>query len=275
MAARDLYALVAGLTQRVEYLEDELVKQKRENANLMEQMTDISESGVSSSLVGKIENKFSEVLQTEDEIRMTVADLSDEATKKFSEFEMTAEDIRFEVTELNDEVSTNADNISALELKANGITSTVTKIYGATQAVTSKSEMTDKNVMYHCNGAYYYFSEITDDWEAVDTKSVVSQLIQTKDGFILAGDVKISGDQIVDGVATARNGLNIGDPNTYTEQKQIVFNNMAMISTVYAYDGISPQGYQNGLSFSASYMKFNGIVDFSGATVTGLYAVFA
>lgn len=272
MAQKDIYKIVSDLVSRVEFLEESLIKQQRENADLKEQLSDVSRSGVSSSLVGQVNKKFSEILRTEEKIQMTVADVSNEARKQYSKYEQTAEGIKTTVAKLEKDVEGNADYISEVEQTALSISTTVTKIYGATEAITDKSEMTNKSVMYYYGDAYYYFNEITNDWEKVNTNSVVSQLIQTKDGFVLAGNVKISGDQIVDGVAFLRNNVNIGDASTLKEQKIITFNSVAKISTIKGAD-LYPNEYA-GISISAPLLKLGSRVDFSDATVAGLYAVF-
>ena len=66
MAQKDIYKIVSDLVSRVEFLEESLIKQQRENADLKELLSDVSRSGVSSSLVGQINKKFSEILQTEE-----------------------------------------------------------------------------------------------------------------------------------------------------------------------------------------------------------------
>lgn len=269
---REVMAEIKKLSDRVQYLEDQLVKQRRENANLMEELETSRTSGVSSSLVGQIDKKFSEIMQTEEKIQMTVADVSDEARKQYSKYEQTAEGITTTVAKLEKDVKGNKDYISNVEQTALSISTTVTKIYGATKAITNKSEMTDKSVMYHLEGAYYYFNEITGDWEKVNTNSVVSQLIQTKDGFVLNGNVKISGDQIVDGVATLRDNVNVGDANTMGSSRGITFNSVAKISTIMGAD-LFPNEFA-GLSISAPLLRLGSRVDFTNATVTGLYAVF-
>jgi UTP:GlnB (protein PII) uridylyltransferase len=269
---REIMAEIKKLSDRVQYLEDQLVKQRRENANLLEELETSRTSGVSSSLVGQVDKKFSEIMQTEEKIQMTVADVSNEARKQYSKYEQTAQKIETEVADLSNEVDGAVSNISKIEQTASSISSTVTKIYGATEAVTSEAGMTDKTVMYHYNDAYYYFNDVTKKWEKVNGKSVVSQLIQTEDGFVLDGNVKISGEQIVDGVATLRDNVNVGDANTMNESRSITFNSVAKISTIKGAD-LYPNEYA-GLSISAPLLKLGSRVDFSDATVTGLYAVF-
>ena len=272
MVEKDIYKLVDELAKKVEFLEEKLIKQQRENADLMEQMSKQTSSGVSSSFVGQVGKKFSEIMQTEEKIQMVVADVSDEARKQYSKYEQTAQEIKTEVADLSGEVDGAVSNISKIEQTASSISSTVTKIYGATEAVTSEGEMTDETVMYHYNNAYYYFNDVTEKWEKVNGKSVVSQLIQTEDGFALDGNVKISGDQIVDGVATLRDNVNVGDANTMGSSRGITFNSVAKISTIEGAD-LYPNEFA-GLSISAPLLKLGTLVDFSGATVTGLYAVF-
>ena len=262
------------LESRVQYLEDKLIKQQRENADLLEQLTSLSDSGVSTALVGKLNKKFSEIVQTEGKISSTVADLSDETRKKYSKIEQTAEKVTVEVSKLSGEVDNVVDDVSRVEFKADNISSTVTKIYNEAVAVDSESEMTDKKLMYYCNGQYRYYNDVTEKWDKVNSNSIVSQFIQTADGFILNGNVKISGDQIVDGVATLRDNVNVGDASTMDEQRIITFNSVAKISTINNVGGAYNDNEYAGLSISAPLLKLGSRVDFSNATVTGLYAVF-
>lgn len=191
---------------------------------------------------------------------------------KFSEISQTAQKISATVSDLSDDIDGVAGNISNVELKADRISSAVTKIYGKAEYITSKNDMTDKEKLYFLNGQYYYYNDVSLKWLSIDTGSIVSQIIQTSDGFILKGTVKISGDQIVDGVAFLRNDVNIGDASTLEEQKIITFNSVAKISTIKGAD-LYPDEYA-GIGISAPLLKLGSRVDFSDATVTGLYAVF-
>ena len=190
----------------------------------------------------------------------------------YSKIEQTAEKVTVEVSNLSGEVDNIVGDVSRVEFKADNISSTVTKIYNAAVAVDSESKMTDKSLMYYCNGKYRYYNDVTKKWDEVNSNSIVSQFIQTADGFILDGDVKISGDQIVDGVATLRDNVNVGDASTMDEQRGITFNSVAKISTIKGAD-LYPDEYA-GLSISAPLLKLGSRVDFSNSTVTGLYAVF-
>ena len=270
----DVYKIIEDLSDRVQFLEDKLIKQQRENADLSEQITRISESGISASLIGNIKKKFSDISQTEDKISSTVADLSDETRKKYSKIEQTAEKVTVEVSKLSGEVDNVAGDVSRVEFKADNISSTVTKIYNEAVAVKSESEMTDKSLMYYYNGKYRYYNDVTQKWVEVNSESVVSQFIQTANGFILNGNVKISGDQIVDGIATLRDNVNVGDVSTMDEQRGITFNSVAKMSTINNVGGVYDDDEYAGLSISAPLLKLGSRVDFSNATVTGLYAVF-
>ena len=267
---------IKKLSDRVQYLEDQLVKQRRENANLMEELETSRTSGISSSFVGTVGKKFSEIMQTEDKIQMTVANVSDEAKKQYSKYEQTAQKIETQVADLSDEVDTVAGDISEVEQTASSISSTVTKIYG--EVVISDTAPTDtgdfdKEKMYSCNGTFYYYNDVLKKWVAADSKSVFSQILQTKDGVFVLGNVKVSGTQIIG------DDLYIGD-NSASEPKMLRFNNTANISTI---EGITPGSY-TALKFSAERMQLGEstyiyfgkscTVDFSNTTVTSLYAVF-
>ena len=271
---REIMAEIKKLSDRVQYLEDQLVKQRRENANLMEELDASRTSGISSSFVGAVDKKFSEIMQTEEKIQMTVADVSDEAKKQYSKYEQTAQKIETQVAELWEEDGNNKGDITKITQTATDITSIVKKIFGEPKSINHiPGESDDKSLIYKHKDTIYYYDEAEEEWKADDDGVISSMFEQTAYGFTLNGNVKVSGTQIVG------DDLYIGD-NSASEPKMLRFNNTANISTI---EGITPGSY-TALKFSAERMQFGEstyiyfgkscTVDFSNTTVTGLYAVF-
>lgn len=62
--------------------------------------------------------------------------------------------------------------------------------------VDSEAEFTDKTQIYLLGGEYYYYNEISEEWENIDD-SIYSVFNQTAYGFQLKGDVSIDGNVIV------------------------------------------------------------------------------
>ena len=206
-----------------------------------------------------------------------VADVSDEAKKQYSKYEQTAQGIKTEVAALSDDVTGVVGGITKVTQTATDITSIVKKIFGAPKDINYvPGENDDKSLIYKYtkNGKskIYYYDENTEEWKADDDGVISSMFEQTAYGFTLNGNVKISGDQIVDGVATLRDNVNVGDAKTMGSSRGITFNSVAKISTIKGAD-LFPNEFA-GLSISAPLLKLGTLVDFSGATVTGLYAVF-
>ncbi len=178
MTNQDLRKMIESLSERVEFLEDKLIKQQRENANLMEELEAKSSSGVSSSLVGQLDEKFSEISQSEEAIRMTVADLSDESKKKYSEFSQTAESIEMNVSTFYNEIYEGTD--------------------GNPQIHPEKYESL-KGSMVSWNGNNFYFSNTLGKWLMTEENSVSSSFVQQDDGFTLNGNVVINGNTYQNG----------------------------------------------------------------------------
>lgn len=280
---REVMAEIKKLSDRVQHLEDKLTKQKRENANLLEALEASRTSGVSSSLVGQIDKKFSEIMQTEEKIQMTVADVSDKARKQYSKYEQTAQEIKTEVADLSGEVDTVAGDISEVTQTATDITSIVKKIFGAPKEITSPpGDDDDKSLIYKYteNGEskIYYYDENTEEWKS-DADGVISSMFQqTAYGFVMNGNVKISGDQIVEGTITGTE-IELGKNEFLDTIRLEMVGGTPRLAFYYSkgllgYISSQDAGRVLFQSGGSSEIGFGGKVDFSVATVTGLYAVF-
>ena len=187
---REIMAEIKKLSDRVQYLEDQLVKQRRENANLMEELDNTRNSAISSSFVGAVDKKFSEIMQTEEKIQMTVADVSDEAKKQYSKYEQTAQNISMEVSAVYEEPEilwgdTPKDNDDK------------NKLYAYYKAdTTGDVEHEGAKYSFVC---YYRYNAISKKWEKTSADSIASQFVQTVDGFKLKGDVQINGNTYQNG----------------------------------------------------------------------------
>lgn len=270
---REIMAEIKKLSDRVQYLEDQLVKQRRENANLMEELDASRTSGISSSFVGAVDKKFSEIMQTEEKIQMTVADVSDEAKKQYSKYEQTAEKVAVVVADIEENVK---QSISEIEATAKDISFKVGTYWYAVvnvgvnpEDIDNKgalSKYTDSLITY--KNQNYYYNDITDKWQKTDSDSITSQFLQTANGFKLNGDVLIDGNTFVNGeFSTAvENSINVkivgGSIIFYTEG-----NDLFKLERTDA-------GYMQMYIRNGWELGFSGEFDFSAANVTGLYAVF-
>lgn len=187
---REIMAEIKKLSDRIQYLEDQLTKQQRENADLKEQLSDASRSGVSSSLVGQINKQFSKISRTEEMIQMTVANVSDEARKQYSKYEQTAKNISMEVSAVYEEPEILWDDTP----KDNGDKNKLYAYYKAD--TTGDVEHEGAKYRFVC---YYRYNAISKKWEETSADSIASQFVQTVDGFKLNGDVQINGNTYQNG----------------------------------------------------------------------------
>ena len=314
MSQTDFEEAFKKLESRVQYLEDKLIKQQRENADLLEQLTSLSDSGVSTALVGKLNKKFSEIVQTEGKIQSAVEDLSDDTRKRYSKIEQTAEKIETEVGAVYNEVL----------IGTNGNPVTNPEAYESY-----------KGSLVSWNGNNYRYSSLLGKWEKVDGNSISSSFKQTAEGFYLEGDVKIDGntyqngniyvtgkgvdkgsalyvcDGDVDNVAGFISFDSTGSGDNEAENRMLVAAEMGHALKILTYASSEKQDTENisigagmwrgpeatneysgyGYVYMSSPVVFTHFstrndtahdvvfqdgceVDFSNATVTGLYAVF-
>lgn len=245
---------ITELQNEVTMLRDELVRQRRQYED---ELYNLDEDNFGANFKLQLDNKFSSI-------------------------EQTADKISFMVQELGEYVSNNAADISSLELKSESITSTVSKIYNAVEYSDTKPNYKwDKEQMYCYNGNYYYYNDISEEWVAADSDSVISQIIQTSDGFQLRGDVKINGNVITNGTfeTTEKDNLSVkieGDKiafrGYYTKDA-----NGNSVNEDYFNISKGDLGYvsMNVHKACTLYVCGEGTYDFNGAKVAGLYAVFA
>jgi hypothetical protein len=286
---REIMAEIKKLSDRVQYLEDQLVKQRRENANLLEELDASRTSGISSSFVGAVDKKFSEIMQTEEKIQMTVADVSDEARKQYSKYEQTAKKIETEVADLWEEDENNKGDISKITQTATDITSLVMKMFAPAKTTTknplSDSSELDKNSLYLYGDNVFCYDDVLEEWRLIKDVTVSSSLKQTAFGFTINGNVRISGDVIVGGEITSTDFITSGGNSdlklsggamTITETgngnlQDYVFS-LALSDSEHADLGAYQVNIQS--KDDAAFLNFKKKVNFSDAKVTGLYAVF-
>ena len=286
---REIMAEIKKLSDRVQYLEDQLVKQRRENANLMEELDASRTSGISSSFVGAVDKKFSEIMQTEEKIQMTVADVSDEARKQYSKYEQTAQKIETQVADLWEEDGNNKGDISKITQTATDITSLVMKMFAPAKPTTknplSDSSELDKNSLYSYGDNVFCYDDVLEEWRLIKDVTVSSSLKQTAFGFTINGNVRISGDVIVGGEITSTDFITSGGNSdlklsggamTITETgngnlQDYVFS-LALSDSEHADLGAYQVNIQS--KDDAAFLNFKKKVNFSDAKVSGLYAVF-
>lgn len=115
------------------------------------------------------------------------------------------------------------DMESAVEQTADKIKMTVSKTLSfgdAIQTVVHPSAITDAETdrLYYYTGnafegkGYYYYNDITEEWERTSDKSIYSAFVQTASGFKFdAKVVNISGDLITEGTITGTNFIRTND----------------------------------------------------------------
>lgn len=284
----ELKAEIAKLSEKVQYLEDQFIKQKRENENMAKNFRDNSLNGVS-SLVGNVNKKFSEIVQTEDKIQSVVADLSTESKKRYSKIEQTAEKIETEVAALWTEDGNNKGDISKITQTATDITSLVMKMFApakkATKDPLSDSSDLDKNSLYSYKDDVFCYDDVLEEWRLIKDVTVSSSLKQTAFGFTINGNVRISGDVIVGGEITSTDFVTSGGNSdlklsggvmTITETGDGNLQDHVFSLALSDSEHTDLGAYQVNIQSkdNAAFLNFKKKVNFSDATVTGLYAVF-
>lgn len=189
---------------------DRIVKEN----DKLKTMVSIS-AGKIETLVSDTDGLSTQVLQTAEEIKATAKYVSDNA-KKISTVELTAEELSTQVTENKTDADSQIEELSSkITQTAEGITARVEASYNLANAesATSADDMTDTEKIYviektnddgTVTGAiYYHFNNITEEWEIISGDSIYTVFEQTSDGFILKGNVNISGDLITMGTISA------------------------------------------------------------------------
>lgn len=214
MTEEKIYSLLKKLEGRIEYLEEQLIKKKRENANLMEQLQN-GDNGITSSFVEAVDKKFSEIMQTEEKIQMTVADVSDDARKQFSVITQKADSIQTEVATIFDAVFE------------------VDVYPGRKENYDELKDYIGCLITYE--GSNYYYSKSKEKWVETEDRSISSSFKQTSEGFFLDGNVKIDGNTYQNGKIISSSFYATGDSGKG--------------SAIYIYNGNETSNSENKVGF--------------------------
>lgn len=233
------------LEDGIALLEEQLISMKRHYEDLL---NNLDEDNFSANYKVQQGNMYSKIEQTAEKIEMEVGDMSG----KISKIEQTSKDISFKV-------GTYWDAIINVEVNP--------------EDIDNRAELlnyTDNLVTYRNQN--YYYNTVQDKWIKTDSDSMTSQFLQTASGFKLNGDVLIDGNTFVNGeFSTAtKDSVNVSVEagkiayySTSDGKKNEIF---SIERTEAGYLAINIRdGWKLG---------FSGDVGFSGATITGLYAVF-
>jgi len=252
------------LRNEVQLLRDELAIMKRKYEDLL---YNLDTDNFSQRIVKQSKDMYTKIEQTAEEITLQ-AEKVDANETNIATLQVTAKEISSEVTEVKNDVSTNstkitqnANAISAVVRDVNNVSTqisdvsqtadriktTVSSVFKEITKVSNKKSMTDTSKIYSLNGVNYHYNDVLDDWDVIEGNSIASSFVQTDNGFVLTGDVKITE------IAQVGGDLYIGSYDDDGSHKRIHFNERAWIGT--ASDGV---GGTAGCSVSAA--NFNMIM---------------
>ncbi len=207
----------------------------------------------------------------------------------YSKIEQTAEKIETEVSALWEENENRQGDISRITQTATDITSLVMKMFAPAKTTTknplSDSSELDKNSLYLYGNNVFCYDDVLEEWRLIKDVTVSSSLKQTAFGFTINGNVRISGDVIVGGEITSTDFITSGGNSdlklsggamTITETgngnlQDYVFS-LALSDSEHTDLGAYQVNIQS--KDDAAFLNFKKKVNFSDATVIGLYAVF-
>lgn len=253
------------LRNEVQELRDELARFKRAYNDTIENLDD---SNLSEYLIKEKEGMKTEIEVSADGIKALVVK-SDELGERCATIEATADKIQTQVTK-------NQENIGKFDSKltqtAKEITAEVTAIETDVGEFNSKIEQTKGSITTAVNAAYsnpvevnnfnnvsskiesvIYYDTTTnlywhydgEKWVSGSNANFGTVFEQTADGFKMRGNVRITKIAQVDG------NLKIGDASTDNEQRSIIFNSGANISTL---DGGAAGKTGIGINASVIYL---------------------
>ena len=149
--------------------------------------------------------------------------------------EVTAEEIKAMVTESELE--------SAIRQNSQSIVLSVDRIFNSITKVTGKSQMTDTNKIYTYDGDNWYYDSLNEKWTKTQENSIGSVFVQTTDGFVLKGTVKIlSKNSATQNTVEIDNGFINLKPNGQNSKLTVGFNQYSSSNDTYIVFG---QGTSN------------------------------
>ena len=142
--------------------------------------------------------------QLAEQIEFEVKTLGDADKELSSKITQTADAIRSEVKSATDTINGKFDNYSTIEQTADAIKSQAYASADLSSAleISDISKATDITKTYYIkdsngNKTYYYYNEISTDWEEIIGGGIDTVFEQTAEGFKLKGNVKIDGSCVL------------------------------------------------------------------------------
>ena len=167
---------------------------------------EVTAEGVKSKVSKEDLAKYSTIEQTAEKIRFEVGaayDYVDDQLTNYSTIEMTDEQIEMRVG------ITETDMYSLFSITDDAIRGIVpknisTKFESSVMPTFNNTTEKEKGMLCEYRGELYYYNDVTNTWKLYPyADGIMSQFVQTGDGFELTGDVAISGDAIVYGTISA------------------------------------------------------------------------
>lgn len=157
------------------------------------------------------QDKMKAQIQISAEAIKTLVSNTDLATEleKYSTIVQTAEKIEFAVIQVENSTDEKLKSYSTITQTADAIHTVVSKGVNLNEAVkiTSLEEATDKEKVYVIqetnesgkliSETYYYFNDLTNQWEILSGDNIYTVFNQTAEGFSLKGNVVIDGNTVV------------------------------------------------------------------------------
>ena len=146
--------------------------------------------------------------QTANLISSEVKKLSDKDTELSTKIEQTADTIRSEVKSATDTLDGKFANYSTIEQTAEAIKSHAyaSADLSSAEEISNLNEATDITKTYvisatdgsgNVTKTYYYYNDISKEWEVINGGGIDTVFEQTAEGFKLKGNVLIDGDTVV------------------------------------------------------------------------------
>ena len=149
--------------------------------------------------------KESTITQTANQIKVAVESVNTETDNKLKNYATT----EWTTNAISSEVKTLSDADVALSSRITQTSSEIRSVVSKNISVKFESSVkptyanttdAEKGMLCEYNDTLYYYNDITETWKVYPyADGIMSQFLQTANGFELTGDVSISGDAIVGG----------------------------------------------------------------------------
>lgn len=191
----------AELVEEVTFLKSELARMKRMYEDLF---YNLDNENFSDSIKREKENMKTEIEINAEGISVVSKEVFPDGVENESSISVCSREIASRVTksDLNEKLtnySTISQTADSINTKVGAIfESSLTLNFKPTSANTTSDE---KKKLVYCtekgNEGYYYWNDVTYQWEKANSKSIYSAFEQTASGFKLSGNVAVDGSIIV------------------------------------------------------------------------------